>query len=140
MNFCQPASLAKATFLGLLATGTLGLGAIQAACAANVTCAAIDATSIARFRHSTSVLTALWSYQSRRYIGDQLHRGINITDTYTLDVVNINDTLANIQAFKNVQFLASGAIGAQTFTNQANTIWPTKTPSTPPVVLIDPKG
>jgi len=47
MSSYQPISLVKKMFHGLLATGTLGLGAIQPASAANVTCGAIDATSVA---------------------------------------------------------------------------------------------
>ncbi|MCX5950386.1 MAG: hypothetical protein NT158_04255 [Cyanobacteria bacterium] len=91
MSSCQPASLAKATFLGLLATGTLGLGAIQPAGAANVTYAAIDATSIASGTPPSSLLSC-GAINPGKTLEISYTGPLNITDSYTLEVANINDT------------------------------------------------
>jgi hypothetical protein len=99
MNSYQPVSLVKKMCLGLLATGTLGLGAIQPAGAANVTCAVIEATSIASGTPPPSLLSC-----GAINPGDTFEISytgpLNITDSYTLEVANINDTLIKTQAFK----------------------------------------
>jgi hypothetical protein len=123
MNSSFPASLAKKTFLGLLATGTLGYGVIQPASAANVVCSAIDASSIASgippsFLGSCGAINPGDTFEIS-YTGT-----LNVADSYSLEVANINDSFTNSQAFKNVQLLVTGAIGASSFTNQAITIWP----------------
>ena len=123
MNSSFPASLAKKTFLGLLATGTLGYGAIQPASAANVVCSAIDATSIASgippsFQNSCGNINPGDTFEIS-YTG-----ALSVTDSYSLEVANINDSFTNSQAFKNVQFLVTGAIGSTSFANRAITIWP----------------
>jgi hypothetical protein len=124
MNSSFPASLAKKTFLGLLATGTLGYGVAQPASAANVVCSAINATSIASgippsFQNSCGNINPGDTFEIS-YTG-----ALNVTDSYSLEVANINDSFTNSQAFKNVQFLVTGAIGSTSFANQAITIWPT---------------
>jgi len=124
MNSSFPASLAKKTFLGLLATGTLGYGAIQPASAANVVCSAINASSIAlgippSFQNSCGNINPGDTFEIS-YTG-----ALNVADSYSLEVANINDSFTNSQAFKNVQFLVTGAIGSTSFANQAITIWPT---------------
>ena len=127
MKIYLPASLAKKTFLGLLATGTLGLGAMQPASAANVTCAAIDATSIISGILPSPSCGAI----NPGDIFEISHTGaLSVGDAYTLEVANIN-AFANTQVFKNVQFKVTGAFGATPLTNQAITIWPSNSSNNP---------
>jgi hypothetical protein len=122
MKLFIPTSLAKQIFLGLLATGSLGLGAIQPAGAATVTCLAIDATSIISGILPSPSCGAINPGDTFEisYTGD-----LNVGDSYSLEVANINDSFTNSQAFQNVQFLVTGAIGGTPFTDSVITVWPT---------------
>jgi len=132
MNFSQSASLVKTTFVGLFASVTLGLEAIQPAGAVNRVCSALDATSII-----SSILPSpsCGAINPGDTFGISYTGPLNIADAYTLEVANINGAFANSHAFRNVQFLVSGATtinGVTTpFTNQAITIWPSNSANNP---------
>lgn len=129
MEICLPASLAKKTFLGLLATATLGLGAMQPANAANVVCSAIDATSIGSGIAPSSAGCGAINPGDTFEIS--YNGALSVADSYTLEAANINDSFTNSQAFRNVQFLVTGALGGTPFIDQAITIWPTNDFSNP---------
>jgi len=118
------ASLAKTFCLGVLATSSLGAGVMQPASAATVTCAAIEATSIAMgippaFAGSCGAINPGDRFEIS-YIGS-----LDPTKFYSLEVANINNLTTNSQIFQNVQFLVSGIIHGNPITDGVITIWPT---------------
>ncbi len=97
---------------------------MQPASAATVTCAAIEATSIAMgippaFAGSCGAINP----------GDRFEisyiRSLDPTKFYSLEVANINNLTTNSQIFQNVQFLVSGIIHGNPITDGVITIWPT---------------
>lgn len=112
------------TLLGAVVVAGAALATAQAAGAATVTCGAINATSII---NGVLPSPSCGNIQSGDTFEISFNGILSVNDSYALEVANLSTGGSNTQAFSNVQFLVTGAIGSTSFNDQAITIWPDST-------------
>lgn len=112
------------TLLGVVVVAGAALASAQAAGAATVTCGAINATSII---NGVLPSPSCGNIQSGDTFEISFAGILSVNDSYALEVANLSTGGSNTQAFSNVQFLVTGAIGGTSFNDRAITIWPDST-------------
>jgi len=111
---------------GLAAMASVAMGVAQPAQAANVTCQAINATSIINGtipspRCGGAVnANDTWEIDLSNIFAANT---LSVNDFYSLQIANINPGASNALSFGNVEFLVSGAIGGQSFNDSPITVW-----------------